>query len=465
MCEQCGNMNHKAVQIDALTDPFDPKANLVHTAVAADKQAKATAVSAEEAVDRAVESAVVRAVFGGSEISRRRFMGHMGAAGAMAVISSIFPLDAAKAFAKDPAGPLEKTALKIGFLPITCATPIIMAHPMGFYEKHGLKGTEIVKGAGWAMVRDWAVSGQVDCAHMLAPMPLALTLGVGAASPIPVVIPALENTNGQAIVLHKKHKNVKEPKDMKGFTFCIPFDHSIHNLLLRYYLSEGGLDPDKDVKLRVVNPAEMVANLKAENVDGFIVAEPFNQRAVYEDIGFIFKLTSDLWPGHPCCSFSCTKDFATKMPNSFKASFQAIVEATLFASKAENRKDIAAAISPRNYLNQPLEVVEQVLTGVYPDGLGNMVNKPDRIDFNPFPWNSMAVWILTQMKRWGYVQGDINYKKVADEVFLAAECSEIMAEQGAKAPASGYAKHVIMGKEFDPAQPEKYLESFPIKRG
>jgi nitrate/nitrite transport system substrate-binding protein len=233
---------------------------------------------------------------------------------------------------------------------------------------------------------------------------------------------------------------------------------------LRYYLADGGVDPDKDVKIRVVPPPEMVANLKAQNVDGYLAPDPFNQRAVFEGAGFIFKLTKDLWQGHPCCAFAASKEFATEMPNSFKAVFKSIVDSTMFAHKPENRKDIAKAISPRNYLNQPEVVVEQVLTGVFPDGLGNTRNEPDRIDFNPFPWNSMAVWILTQMKRWGYIKGDVDYKKVAEEVFLAAECEQIMKELGYQSPTKTYEKHVIMGKEFDPDKPEEYLNSFAIKR-
>jgi len=199
-------------------------------------------------------------------------------------------------------------------------------------------------------------------------------------------------------------------------------------------------------------------------VDGYLAPDPFNQRAVFEGAGFIFKLTKELWPGHPCCAFAASKEFATQMPNTFKAVFRAIVDATMFAHKAENRKDIAAAISPRNFLNQPVEVVEQVLTGSYPDGLGNNRNEPDRIDFNPFPWQSMAVWILTQMKRWGYVKGDVDYRGIAEQVFLASECGEIMREAGYGSPSSTYTTHTIMGKPFDPNKPEEYLQSFAIRR-
>jgi len=441
MCEQCKkNSLLRMGSSSGLNDPFDASAELTHGS-GSRPACRDVAAGAEEIIDRAVESAV-----------------------AMAAIAGVFPLEAAKAWAKDEPGALEKTDLKIGFIPITCATPIIMAQPMGFYEKHGLKGTQVVKASGWAMIRDWAVSKQVDCAHMLSPMPLALTLGAGAQAQ-PFVMPAVENINGQAITLHKKHKDVKEPKDMKGFTLCVPFDYSMHNMLLRYYLADGGVDPDKDVKIRVVPPPEMVANLKAENVDGYLAPDPFNQRAVYEDVGFIFKLTKDIWPGHPCCAFACSQEFATRMPNTFKAVFKTIVDATMYAADMKNRKDIALAISERNYLNQPVEVLEQVLTGRFPDGLGGDQNVPDRIDFDPFPWNSMAVWILTQMKRWGYVSGEVDYKKIAEEVFLAADCARVMRDEGFTAPESVYKKHVILGKEFDPADPEGYLASFAIKRG
>ncbi len=133
---------------------------------------------------------------------------------------------------------------------------------------------------------------------------------------------------GQAITLHIKHKEVKGPQDMKGFRFCVPFDYSMHNYLLRYYLAEGGLHPDKDVQIRVVPPPEMVANLKAGNVDGYLAPDPFNQRAVYENAGFIFLLSKEIWDGHPCCAFAISQAFATTYPNTFLALFKAIVDTT-----------------------------------------------------------------------------------------------------------------------------------------
>ena len=143
--------------------------------------------------------------------------------------------------------------------------------------------------------------------------------------------------------------------------------------------------------------------------------------------------------------------------------FRAIASATEYAHKAENRADIIKAIAPANYLNQPIPVLEQVMSGRFADGLGNVKNVPDRVDFDPFPWNSMAVWILTQLKRWGYLKTDVDYKKVAEEVFRATDARRRMAELGFKAPSSNYTKHTIMGKVFDPAKPDEYLKSFAIR--
>jgi nitrate/nitrite transport system substrate-binding protein len=423
-----------------------------------------TTKSSEAVIGQAVEESVAHAVFG-SATGRREFLRVVGAGTAYAILNSIFPLAAAKALAQEKTGPIEKKDLKVGFIPITCATPIIMAEPMGFYKRHGLN-VQVYKASGWAMIRDLAINRETDATHMLTPMPIAFTMGVGSQA-VPFVMPAVENINGQAITLALKHKGVKRAQDMKGFKFAVPFDYSIHNFLLRYYLAEGGVDPDKDVQIRVIPPPEMVANLQAGNLDGYLGPDPFNQRAVHEGIGFIFMLSKEIWPGHPCCAFAARQDFAEKYPNTFQALFKAIVDATQYAHNAANRREIAKAIAPKNFLNQPVEVVEQVLTGEFPDGLGNMRKVPDRIDFDPFPWHSMAIWILTQMKRWGYIKGDVDYKKIAEQVYLASGCREVMKTLGYKAPAENLTKHTFLlgkTKTFDPAKPDEYVQSFAIRR-
>jgi len=154
----------------------------------------------------------------------------------------------------------------------------------------------------------------------------------------------------------------------------------------------------------------------------------------------------------------------TQMPNSYAALVRAIVDATAFASKAENRKAIAETIAPANYLNQPPIVVEQALTGTYADGLGGIRKDPKRVDFDPFPWQSFAVWMLTQMKRWGQIKGDVDYQTIAEQIFLATDTAKLMRDMGFAAPTSASKTFVVMGKAFDPSKPDDYVQSFSIKR-
>ena len=190
-----------------------------------------------------------------------------------------------------------------------------------------------------------------------------------------------------------------------------------------------------------------------------------NQRAVFDGIGFIHILSRDIWDGHPCCAFSVPKEFVAQNPNTFLAMTKAIIDATGYANKAENRKEIADTIAPANYLNQPPVVVEQALTGVYADGLGSIVRQPQRAGFDPFPWESFGVWIMTQMKRWGQVKGDLDYAAVSRNVLLATDARKQMTALGLATPPANSKTFVVMGKTFDPAKPEDYIASFAIKRG
>jgi nitrate/nitrite transport system substrate-binding protein len=454
-------------------NPFDPSRSLKtgcscglhateaeHTRATQLQCATVETASEEKRYEGVVASAVMRAMFP-QDAARRKFLQALGASTALAAVSQFFPLKAAtEVFAA--AGPIEKKDLKVGFIPITCATPIIMAKPMGFYEKQGLN-VEVIKTAGWAVIRDKTINKEYDAAHMLSPMPIAITLGVGSNA-IPYTAPAIENINGQAITLSIKHKDKRDPKEWKGFKFAVPFDYSIHNYLLRYYLAEHGLDPDVDVQIRALPPPEMVANLRADNIDGFLGPDPMNQRAVYDGVGFIHILSKEIWNGHPCCVFAASKEFVTQTPNTFAALLKSIIEATAFAHKPENRKQIAEAISPANYVNQPVTVLEQILTGTFADGLGNVKKDANRIDFDPFPWESFAVWIMTQMKRWGQIKGDVDYAGIARQVYLATDTTKLMKEAGLTPPAATTKTLVVMGKTFDPAKPDEYLKSFKIKK-
>jgi nitrate/nitrite transport system substrate-binding protein len=418
------------------------------------------AMDAETLAHQTVESAMVRALFP-DDRARRRFLGAVGVNTAMAAIASVLPIGAMQALAQDKRAP-EKKNLKIGFIPITCATPLILAHPLRYYAAEGLE-VEVIKTAGWALIRDKVLNKEYDASHLLAPMPIAISMGIGSSQQA-INVATIQNINGQSITLANKHKDKRDPKMWKGFKFAVPFEFSMHNFLLRYYVAEFGLDPDKDIQIRVVPPPEMVANLRAGNIDGYLGPDPFNQRAVYEEVGFIHLLSKELWDGHPCCSFGAPTQFIKENPNSFAALFRAVLKGAALARDPANRKTIAESIAPANYLNQPVAVLEQVLTGKYADGLGNIKNDPSRVDFDPFPWYSMATWILSQMKRWGYIKGDVRWKELTEQVYLLTDARKHMASMGYKPPSENYRKITVMGKVFDHTAPDAYVASFAIKR-
>ncbi len=235
----------------------------------------------------------------------------------------------------------------------------------------------------------------------------------------------------------------------------MPFDYSMHNYLLRYYVAEHGLDPDQDIQIRAVPPPEMVANLRADNIDGFLGPDPMNQRAVYDGVGFIHVLSKEIWDGHPCCVFAASKDFVTQTPNTYAALAQG--DHRRHRVRAQSRR-IASRLRKRSRRRTTSTsrspCWSKILTGTYADGLGNVKTDANRVDFDPFPWQSFAVWIMTQMKRWGQIKGDVDYKGVAEQDVSSRPIpSKLMTEVGLKPPTATSKTFVVMGKTFDPASP------------
>jgi nitrate/nitrite transport system substrate-binding protein len=403
-----------------------------------------------------------------SATSRREFLKHMAVGAALVTLASCAN-GGGPAADEDPDEPvdtsaLEKNDIRVGFIPITCATPIIMSEPLGFYDKYGFNAS-VVKMPSWGAVRDSAIAGELDAYHMLAPMPIAMTLGLGSAA-FGVKLASIENINGQAITVAERHRgNVNGPEDFRGFVIGVPFPYSMHNLLLRYYLATGGLDPDVDVQIRPVPPPDSIAQLIAGDIDAMLMPDPFNQRAVFEEAGFIHMLTKDLWDGHPCCAFAASDDWINEHPNAFRALNKAIIEAAAYAQDQGNRAEIAEAISGRAFLNQPVEVVEAVLTGDFEDGLGNRLSIPDRIGFDPYPWQSFAKWISSQLVRWDLMGDttldditDQRFTEIGEEVFLTDLARELAQELGEQPPTDTNRVEDLAFDTFDPESPTQYVQ-------
>jgi nitrate/nitrite transport system substrate-binding protein len=377
----------------------------------------------------------------------------------------------------------EVTKLKIGFIPLTDCASVVMAFELGLYKKYGLDVT-VSKEASWAAVRDKLTIGDIQAAHILYGMPYASTLGIVGAEgqQKAMVIPMALNQNGQAITLanHLKKQGVKTAQDVKKlvdadkgkktYTFAMTFPPGTHAMWMRYWLASGGVDPDNDIKLITIPPPQMVANMRIGNMDGFCVGEPWNARAIFDGIGFTAITTQQMWVNHPEKVLGMTQEFAEKSPKTVKAVLMAVIEASQYIDKIENRPKVAETIGKKEYVNAPFDVVLGRMQGKYVYGDGRTEQDANYMKFYrdgevTFPWKSHGLWFLTQHRRWGFLKEPIDYKKVVDSVNRTDLYREAAKALGVPVPAEEYKKETLFdGIEFDPADPEGYVKKFAIKR-
>lgn len=403
-------------------------------------------------------------------LGRRGFFGFSAAALGMGALVGCAPASSTTSSAPastgafggdlEPLPGIESSDITVGFVPITCASPIINAKAMGVFERHGLNVT-LKKYTGWAELWSAYIAGELDASHMLAPMPLAIHHNYAAGSR-PTRLSFITNVNGQAITVARKHLGtVQGPEDFKGMIIGLPFDYSSHNLLLRDYLTTGGLDPDHDVELRVMRPADMVASLLIGDIDAFLGPDPFNQRAVAVKAGFLHTLTRDLWDGHPCCSFAVSDDFAVEKPQTYGALMRAVGDAAIWTNDAHHRVASAEAMASKAFLNQKPDVLRAVLTGTFPDGTGRTHTVSDRIAFEPYPQETYGVWILTQLQRWGLaphegLSSPAEYSRTVRSVFDTASATRVLADLGQQVRPR--TTETIMGRLFDPKNPTPWTQ-------
>jgi nitrate/nitrite transport system substrate-binding protein len=424
---------------------------------------------------------MMRSKSAGGLISRRRAIKAAGLAGAALLGGALSGCD--KADAVNPGvstseGP-ETPNLRFGMIALTDCSPIVIAHEKGFFKKYGINST-IAKGASWAAIRDSLTNGDIQATHMLLGMPIASTMGLLDSPKKPMVIPWLLNRNGQSITLKKELKGQvrDDPKALrplvdaakaagKPMTFAMTFPPGTHAMWIRYYLAAGGIHPDKDVSLITIPPPQMVANMKVGKMDGYCVGEPWNARAVAEDIGFTSINTQDLWKDHPekVCAF--TGEFAEKNPKTVKAVLKGLHEASVWLDDLNNRPEQCEIVSRAAYINCPKELILGRLKGEYDFGDGRKKQDPNYMIYSQrncnYPQAKYAVWWLTQFRRWGMVTGTPDYAGVAKQVMRGDLYEEAMKEIGyAHGGASLTPETFFDGKAFDPGQPEKYATSFEV---
>lgn len=281
----------------------------------------------------------------------------------------------------------EGRALRVGFLALTDAAPFAVAQHNGFFVKHGLR-VELSREVGWATIREKIIYGELDAAHCLAPMLWSTHLGIDSV-PCPVVTGMVTSLHGNALTLSNRlwDAGVRDANSLRDearrrigerkLTFGVVFAQSSHNALLRAWLTAAGVNPDRDVRIVVVPPAQMFRNLAAGTIDGYCSGEPWNTLAVRENIGWCptWSAASALSPVEKV--LMVTERFAQVRATEHEALIAALLEACVWCDQPANREALGQLLASAQYINQSSHVIAPTLLGQFDCGHGRVVNIPD----------------------------------------------------------------------------------------
>ncbi|RAK51358.1 CmpA/NrtA family ABC transporter substrate-binding protein [Phenylobacterium deserti] len=308
--------------------------------------------------------------------------------------------------------------LKLGFVPLTDAAPLIVAQALGFFADEGLT-VELSREVSWATVRDKVAVGALDGAHMLAPMALAANLGLGS-EPAPLIAPMALSHNGAAVTLASRLLPAEEPdaaglarlvrrrkeQDASPLTFAVVFPYSIHNYLLRAWMAQAGIDPDLDVRLTVAPPPRMAELLAGGVIEGFCAGEPWSTAAATRGVGRLAVRAGELWGHAPDKVLGVTDGWAGEDPARLQALVRALLRAAAWADSPAHRAELAHLLAEPQYVGVEAAVIEEGLRHIrfHADG----ANVPKLQD---------AAWLLEQMVLWGQAGAGLDIKAAAARVY------------------------------------------------
>ncbi len=361
---------------------------------------------------------------------------------------------------------LETRSVTLGFIPLLDCAPLVIARDKGFFRRQGLD-VLLLRERSWASLRDRIALGLLDGGQMLHAMPVASTARLDGLN-VPMVTSCVLNLGGNAITVSSAlwarmraadasagdnalasakalAKVVQEDRSSAAspLTFAITFPYSSHNYELRLWLAAGGIDPDRDVRLVVVPPQQMLSHLTAGRIDGYCVGAPWNSLAAVQGVGRVVAAKCDIWENGPEKVLGVTRAWAERHPNAHRALVRALIEACAWLDEPRHHGEAAALLAQPGIVNAPVALLDALLDGrlvVEADAPLRLL--PDFIAFHRyaanFPWRSQILWILTQMRRAGQIGPDADLRALAAQVVAADTYRAAAAELGLAAPTIDY---------------------------
>jgi nitrate/nitrite transport system substrate-binding protein len=358
--------------------------------------------------------------------------------------------------------------VKLGFIALTDCASIVMAKELGYFAERDLD-VSLEKQASWAATRDNLLNNEIDGGHVLSSMPLSVATGIGGTGSRALKVAMMLNNNGQAITLSKDYASVgygdldkaRAALLAKTPTIAMTFPGGTHDTWVRYWLKACKVDANL-LKIITIPPAQMVANMKVDAMDGFCVGEPWGAQAVAQNIGFTHLNTQDLWKHHPEKALVVTEKLVGERPDVVQDLMGAILKASKWLDDLANRKKAAETIGAASYVNAPASEIEGRMLGKYDlgAGLGAKTYTDDYMTFfrggavNP-PRRGHAIWFMSQYRRFGLLKSDPPYQEIADQLYLRGMYETVAAKEGIPVPDDDMAPFTIKldNTTFDPKKP------------
>lgn len=451
--------------------------------------------------------------------TRRRFIESMGATAAGVALSScaISGDRSAKGLTDEALAikqvvrpqDLEKPNITVGYVPVNDCAPFAIAWKKGFFRKYGLN-VKLNREASWATSRDGIIFGRTDAAPVVSGAVTNARIGAEGARHAPLCAAMTIHRHGNAITMNREMWDAglrpwrEYNGDLEAFgrdfrnyfdnlpperrVWAVVLSSAIYEYFVRYLSAAAGVDPTKEFRVIIIPPPQMVTNVRIGAMQAYMVAEPWNTRAITgnEGVGFTFAQGKEIWQGHPDRLLAVMESFIVQYPKTYRSLVKAMIEACQYCSKPENREEVAQLISERSFTAAKPKFTRPGIVGEYNyggfDGKKRIVKSldttifydiPDNVpqqkdEHSTFMWRSRSIWLMTQAARWGQIKEfPKDAEKLASQGWRSDLYREIAAEMGIKSPQDDYKVEppevFIDKKGFDPSQPVQYLNSFEIR--